>query len=67
MYVEREGQKRIIIGTGGSQLKQIGTAGREEIERLFGKKAFVELFVKVKAGWRDDPAFLNELDWRVEG
>jgi len=67
VYVEREGQKRIIIGTGGSQLKQIGTAGREEIERLFGKKAFLELFVKVKAGWRDDPAFLNELDWRVEG
>lgn len=64
VFVEREGQKRILIGSGGAQLKQIGTAAREEIERLFGKKAFLELFVKVKAGWRDDPAFLNELDWR---
>ena len=64
VYVERDGQKRIVIGTGGAQLKQIGTAAREEIEHLFGKKAFLELFVKVKAGWRDDPAFLDELDWR---
>jgi GTP-binding protein Era len=64
VYVEREGQKRILIGSGGAQLKQIGTAAREELERLFAKKVFLELFVKVKAGWRDDPAFLNELDWR---
>ncbi len=64
IYVERDGQKGILVGAGGSQLKQIGTAAREEIERFFGKKAFLELFVKVKPGWRDDPAFLNELDWR---
>jgi GTPase len=64
IYVERDGQKGILVGAGGTQLKQIGTAAREEIEKLFGKKVFLELFVKVKPGWRDDPAFLNELDWR---
>ena len=64
IYVEREGQKRILVGTGGAQLKEIGTAAREEIERLFGKKAFLQLFIKVKANWRDNPDFLNELDWR---
>ncbi len=64
VYVERDGQKRIVIGHGGAQLKQIGTAARQEIEKLFGKKVFLELFVKVQEGWRDNPAFLNELDWR---
>ena len=64
VYVERESQKRILVGTGGAQLKAIGTAAREEIERLFGKKVFLQLFIKVQAGWRDNPAFLNELDWR---
>ncbi len=64
VYVERDGQKRIIVGHGGAQLKQIGTAARLEIEKLFGKRVFLELFVKVQEGWRDNPAFLNELDWR---
>lgn len=64
VYVERDGQKKILLGAGGAQLKQIGTAAREEIERLLGKKVFLELFVKVKANWRDNPEFLNELDWR---
>ena len=64
IYVERVGQKLILIGKGGGQLKEIGTAARQEIEKLFGKKAFLELFIKVKEGWRDNPQFLNELDWR---
>jgi GTP-binding protein Era len=64
IVVEREGQKRILIGAGGAMLKKIGTAARLEMQRLFGREIFLELFVKVRPGWRNDPAFLDELDWR---
>jgi GTP-binding protein Era len=64
VVVEREGQKRIIIGAQGSMLKEIGTEAREEIERLFGRKVFLEVFVKVRPDWRENAAFLNEIDWR---
>lgn len=65
IYVERDGQKGIIIGARGSMLKQIGTLAREEMERLFGRKIFLETHVKVRANWRENPAFLNALDWRT--
>lgn len=64
IYVERTGQKTIIVGAGGSMIKKIGTAARQEIEKFFQTKVFLELFVKVKPGWRESPEFLNELDWR---
>lgn len=64
IYCEREGQKGILIGKGGQKLKEIGTAARMEIEELLGKKVFLELFVKVKPGWRQSAAFVEELDWR---
>lgn len=64
IYVERDGQKAIIIGAGGAMLKQIGTAARTEAERLLGRKIYLELFVKVKPNWREDPQFLSEIDWR---
>ncbi len=64
IYVEREGQKAIVIGAGGARLKQIGTAARTEAERLLGRKIYLELFVKVKPNWREDPQFLSEIDWR---
>ncbi len=64
VVVERAGQKRIIIGARGAMLKQIGSRARLEIERLFGRRIFLELFVKVRAGWRENPEFLNEIDWR---
>jgi GTP-binding protein Era len=64
IYCEREGQKGILIGKGGHKLKEIGTAARMELEHLLGKKAFLELFVKVKPGWRESAAFVEELDWR---
>lgn len=64
VYVERSGQKNIIVGSGGAMIKKIGTAARTEMERFFDKKIFLELFVKVKADWRNQPEFLNELDWR---
>ncbi len=64
IYVERAGQKNIIVGAGGAMIKQIGMAARMEMERFFDKKIFLELFVKVKPDWRNQPEFLNELDWR---
>jgi GTPase len=64
IYVERAGQKGIIIGARGAMLKKIGTAARIEAESLLGRKVYLELFVKVRSNWREDPAFLNEIDWR---
>lgn len=64
VYVERAGQKAIIIGAGGSMLKKIGTSARIEAEQLLERKLYLELFIKVKENWRRDPAFLNEIDWR---
>jgi GTP-binding protein Era len=65
IFVEREGQKGIIIGSGGSMLKKIGTLARRDIEEMLGRKVFLELFVKVRDNWRENPAFLNQLDWRL--
>jgi GTP-binding protein Era len=65
IYVEREGQKGIIIGAGGTMLKKIGTLARRDIEEMLGRKVFLELFVKVRENWRESPAFLNRLDWRM--
>jgi len=64
IYVERPGQKAILIGAGGALLKKIGTRARVEIEELTGKKVFLQTFVKVRPNWRQDPGFLAALDWR---
>ena len=66
IYCERDGQKKIIIGRGGEMLKKIGTAARYEIERILGTKVFLELFVKVRPGWRESREFVEELDWRKQ-
>jgi len=63
IYVERDGQKGIVIGVKGSMLKRIGTLAREEMEVMFGRKVFLELYVKVQPRWRENPAFLEQLDW----
>jgi len=63
IYCEREGQKGILIGRRGEKLKEIGTAARLELERLLGKKIFLELFVKVQPGWRESSTFVEDLDW----
>ena len=63
--VERDGQKAIVIGTGGAMLKQIGTSARHEMEKLFGVKIYLDLHVRVEPGWREKRAFLNTLDWRT--
>jgi GTPase len=64
IYVEREGQKGIIIGKQGKMLKQIGTLARVDIEKLLDVKVYLELRVKVKKGWRDDKKMLNELGYK---
>ncbi len=64
IYVERPGQKIIVIGAGGAMLKRIGTSARMQIETMAGKKVFLETFVKVQANWREDPEFLQATDWR---
>ncbi len=67
IYCERTGQKAIIIGKQGSMLKAIGTRARKEIEKLVGTKVYLELFVKVKANWRESAQFVDEtLDWRKQ-
>lgn len=63
--VERDGQKGIVIGREGSMLKRIGTQAREEMERLFGVKIYLDLHVRVQPGWRESAAFLDSLDWRT--
>jgi GTPase len=63
--VEREGQKAIVIGAGASMIKRIGTLARQEMERLFGVKIFLDLHVRVDPGWRENRGFLNALDWRT--
>ena len=53
IYVERDTQKGIIIGRKGQKLKSIGIEARKEIERFFGKRVFLEIFVKVETDWRN--------------
>ena len=64
IFVERSGQKAILIGKQGSMLKKIGTAARKDIEGLLGTRVFLELFVKVQEEWRASRGFVEELDWR---
>ena len=61
IFVERESQKKIIIGRGAQRLKQIGTRARRDIEKLLGHRCHLELFVKVEADWREREHLLDEL------
>jgi len=64
VYVERESHKGIVIGKGGSMLKQIGSAARQEIERLLGYPVFLELHVKVRPNWRKNENDVQRLGYR---
>ncbi len=66
LNVERDSQKKILIGHKGDMLKKIGTQARKELEQLFDTKVFLETFVKVVPGWREDPRKVRELDWHFQ-
>ena len=63
IWVEREGQKAIVIGKGGARLKEISTKARLSMEALFGCKVFLETWVRVREGWSDDEAALRALGY----
>lgn len=63
IFVERDGQKRIIIGKGGSRLRSIGADARTDMEALFESKVMLKLWVKVKSGWSDDERALRSLGY----
>ncbi len=63
IWVEREGQKRIIIGDKGKALKEVGTFARLEMEKLFGQKVFLQLWVKIKKSWSSDESALANLGY----
>jgi GTP-binding protein Era len=65
ILVEAESQKPIVIGKGGRMLKGIGTAARTEIEKLLGRRVYLDLHVKVRSGWREDASLLDRLE--IEG
>jgi GTP-binding protein Era len=66
IHVERQSQKGIVIGKGGSMLKAIGSAAREQMQKLIAGKVYLELFVKVQPKWRQSRTRLAELGYRVE-
>ncbi|MFO0773233.1 MAG: GTPase Era [Nitrospiraceae bacterium] len=63
ILVERESQKAIVIGEGGARLKEVGSRARLEMERMFGMKVFLRLWVKVREAWREDEQALVELGY----
>ncbi|AFU19012.1 GTPase Era [Actinobacillus suis] len=66
ILVERDGQKKMVIGAKGQKIKTIGTEARADMERLFDNKVHLELWVKVKAGWADDERALRSLGYMDE-
>lgn len=66
IYCERESHKRIIIGKGGNALKKIGSYAREDLEKFFGCKVFLDLWVKVKENWRDSTYNVSEFGYKKD-
>jgi len=66
MHVERDSQKKILIGHKGDMLKRIGTQARKELESLLGTKIYLGLFVKVVPNWRENPMQVRELSWHTQ-
>ncbi|HJZ77267.1 MAG TPA: GTPase Era [Vicinamibacterales bacterium] len=61
IVVDRESQKPIVVGRGGEMIKRIGTAAREDLERFFDTRVFLDLHVRVKSEWREDDAVLDDI------
>lgn len=67
IWVEKEGQKAILIGKGGASLKEIGRSARLEMQKAFGRKVYLGLWVKVREGWSNDARALKSLGYSEEG
>jgi GTP-binding protein Era len=63
VYVDRDNQRAILLGAGGAQMKEIASAARTDMERLFGGPVFLEVWVRVKRGWADDEALLTRFGY----
>jgi len=63
ILVERSGQKKILIGSGGSRLKSIGSEARRDMEKLFDQKVMLRLWIKIRSGWSDDERALRSLGY----
>ncbi len=66
IWVERNSQKRIVIGKGGEKLKEVGKQARIDMQKLFGSKVYLQLWVKVKEGWSDNERILSSLGYKDE-
>jgi len=66
LHVERDAHKKILIGHKGEMLKKVGTLARKELEKLLGTKIYLEMFVKVVPGWRENPMRVRELNWHTQ-
>jgi GTPase len=62
IVVDQDSHKPIVLGRRGEMIKRIGTEAREELERMFETRVFLDLHVKVKSDWRDDERLLDELN-----
>ncbi len=65
IIVDKDSQKGIVVGEGGSRLKEIGTKARLDMEKLFGSKVYLKLWVKVKNGWTENTALLKQMGFRT--
>ena len=65
ILVERESQKGIIIGHKGTSLKKVATRARENLEKFFDKKIFLDVFIKVRKNWRNDPSSLKKFGYNI--
>ena len=61
IVVDRESQKPIIVGRGGEMIKRIGIAAREDLEKFFDTRVFLDLHVRVKSEWREDDSVLSDI------
>jgi GTPase len=66
LYVERDSQKKILVGRKADMLKKIGTEARKELETLLGTKIYLGLFVKVAPDWRENPEKVREISWHTQ-
>lgn len=63
IWVERDAQKKIVVGAGGEAIKRVGTSARRDLEQQLGKKVFLQTYVRVRPNWSDDPAALRALGY----